>query len=104
LSTSIDACHWHARIGAFIPGGDKWWSINEQTIAEQLIQEIKDLLVDKALPEIESYISDEQLRSLWLSGQSRGITEVHRNVFVWLLNFRMHRARASIKQLEYCIR
>jgi hypothetical protein len=76
---SVEDCHWRQRIGMLLPGHcDKWWSITNQTSTEQLIQEIQDCLRNKGIPEIERYMANEQLQSLWLSGQSPGLTDIQR--------------------------
>lgn len=105
---SIYECHWNYRIGHLIPAyrNDKWWFINEQTIAEQLIQEIKDNLVNIAIPEIEHNISDEQLQSIWLSGKCTGISDAHRlmNLSVLLKKSGMNsQLKLVLKELQHYV-
>lgn len=93
----IDACHWRQRIGMLLPNrDDKWWSITSQTSVEEFIQEIQTCLLDYGVAEIEKYIANEQLVSLWLSDQSPGLTDVQRlmNLSVLL------KASGAINQCE----
>jgi hypothetical protein len=94
---SIEDCHWRQRIGMLLPEhSDKWWSITNQTSIAQFIKEIQDCLHNKGIPEIKRYMANEQLQSLWLSGQSPGLTDIQRlmNLSVLL------KASGAIDQLE----
>jgi hypothetical protein len=63
------ACHWHKRVE---PGNRaKWWAIDESTLLPSLLREFGDIL-PMAVSEIESYITDEALRDLLLSGDCAG--------------------------------
>lgn len=75
----IEDCHWRQRIGFLLPGhNDKWWSVTNETSIEQLVPEIQDCLLNSGVPEIDKLIGNEGLQSLWLSGQSPGLTDVQR--------------------------
>ena len=84
---------WKYRIGHLVPDYDydKWWSITEETIPEQIIQEIRDILITHAIPEIERNISDKQLLNTWLTGKLTGITHIQRltNLSVLLKHYGM---------------
>ena len=106
---SIYECHgqWNERIGFLVPnyGHDKWWFINEQTISEQLIQEIKDVFVNHAIPEIENNISNQQLLALWLAGKGSGVTHSQRlmNLSVLLKHFGMEsQLKLVLEELQHC--
>lgn len=70
----IDA-HVRDRIGSLLPDHhDKWWEITPSTDAQALAQEVVDLIVNKAVPCIQRYLSTESVIALWESGQSPGLT------------------------------
>lgn len=78
LPPSIDECHWTKRIAEELsPLHEKWWSIDDQTSITELNDEVADY-IRKSITEIDGYISDRELQSLWLSGLSPGITNLHR--------------------------
>lgn len=78
----IDA-HIHERIGWLLPErSDKWWKIDESTDREDLIKEISDIVLEKAVPFIERYLDTNAIIDLWESGQSPGLTEVQRQRFL----------------------
>jgi hypothetical protein len=65
------ACHWRKRVE---PGNRvHWWVIDESTLLSSLLKEFGDIL-PLAVSEIESYIADEALRDLFLSGDHAGFT------------------------------
>jgi hypothetical protein len=68
------ACHWRQRVGYLLPEKqDHWWVIDETTLLPSLIKEFEHIL-PLAVFEIESYITDEALRDLLLSGDRAGFT------------------------------
>jgi hypothetical protein len=76
---TIDECHWKKRIGFLLPQKqDYWWKITDSVNLEKIISEIKELLNNFALPEVNKYLSDAALGSLWLSGISHGLTNFQR--------------------------
>lgn len=88
LPPSIEDCHWNKRISEEESSiQEKWWSIDDQTSFTELCDEVQDYL-RTSIEEIDKYISDKKLQSLWLSGQSPGITNLHRlmNLSVLLKN------------------
>ncbi|MES2142331.1 MAG: DUF4304 domain-containing protein [Pseudomonadota bacterium] len=78
--------HWDTRIGSLVPRehparqkdefwqkiGDKWWEYDDTTDVDQLFNELKQLIVAFGIPEIDKYITDEQLKKLWFSRTSAG--------------------------------
>ncbi|MCW5967908.1 MAG: DUF4304 domain-containing protein [Blastocatellales bacterium] len=82
----LSDCHWKCRIGILLPGKeDKWWIIDTNTAPESLDGEILGCLTDLAVPEIETYLSDDSLKDLWLSGCSPSLTEFQRLVYLSVL-------------------
>lgn len=78
-------CHWQIRLGNLVSNKDVWWRVDEQTSIESLGNEIIDLLTNRAIQEINHYISDESLRDLWISGQSPSLTEFQRLMYLSVL-------------------
>lgn len=71
---------WHLleRIGRWTPAGDdRWWSIADEADLDVAVEEIERALV-LALDELDGMVSDEQLRDLWLSRRSPGLTDGQR--------------------------
>ncbi len=78
LPPSIEDCHWTRRIKEELsPYHEKWWSIGDHTSIMELTQDVQDYL-KKSITEVDEHISDQKLQLLWLSGQSPGITNLHR--------------------------
>ncbi|MDP2174127.1 DUF4304 domain-containing protein [Methylicorpusculum sp.] len=76
---TIEDCHWRQRIGLLFENRqDKWWSVTEQTLVDELARELNEHLRNTVIPEIERHISNEKLLKLWQSGQSIGLTETQR--------------------------
>lgn len=63
----ITDCHWSARIGNFMPEGDKWWTIKAGIDVKQLIDEVSASFLNIIMPEIDRRIEDKQLISLWMT-------------------------------------
>jgi hypothetical protein len=79
---SIRDCHWQIRLGYLMNKRDLWWKVDEQTSIENLGKEIVNPLENRAIQEINHYISDESLRDLWISGQSPSLTEFQRLMYL----------------------
>ena len=76
---SIEICHWRERISLLLPERqDKWWKILSAEPVGFMVEELKDYIVQVAIPAIEQHLSDEQLCSEWLSGKSPGLTDIQR--------------------------
>jgi Domain of unknown function (DUF4304) len=75
-------CHWRIRLGYLMNKEDVWWKVDEQTSIEDLGKEILYPLTNRAVQEINHYISDESLRDLWISGQSPSLTEFQRLMYL----------------------
>jgi hypothetical protein len=68
-------CHWRIRIGDLLPQQlDHWWQLEDGVPAANLAKEISSILVDRAIPEMDKYIKDENLQQCWLEGHSGGLT------------------------------
>lgn len=82
----IEDCHWRKRIGQlFGSGEDYWWQVDNSTNLNELVNKIRIILINKAIPELISNISDEGLKKFWLNGYSSGITEVERFINLTIL-------------------
>jgi len=78
--------HYSQRLGFLMPGGqDTWWTLDASTAVDSLGSELSGLIVDLAIPTLDTHVSDEALRDLWLSGRSPGLTDVHRLMYVSVL-------------------
>ncbi len=78
LQPSIEDCHWTRRIEEQLsPYHEKWWSFDDHISITELTQDVQDYL-KKSITEVDEHISDQKLQLLWLSGQSPGITNLHR--------------------------
>lgn len=75
----VTDAHLHQRLGWLLPDpGDKWWELTLETDVDFLAKELAELLVTKAIPYLESFLSTDALAKLWESGQSPGLTAVQR--------------------------
>jgi hypothetical protein len=67
-----DDCHWRKRIGYLLPTQqDVWWTLDDRTKLDALITEMLTVIMHYALPVLDQYASDEQLRDLWLNEESQ---------------------------------
>lgn len=81
----VDA-HVRQRIGMLLPDQpDKWWTIDPNTNANSLIEEISGLIEREAASYLDSYLDDDALVALWESGQSPGLTETQRLRYLTML-------------------
>jgi hypothetical protein len=82
---SIGECHWRERLGVLLPARrDYWWSVDDTRIAGS-VTELEDALGSFGLPAMERVASDDDLRNLWLSGRSPGLTSFERLRYLSLL-------------------
>ncbi len=80
---TIPDCHWRERIGFLIPDRfDKWWEVNDEHQAQQVGAEIVALLDSVGIPALEAVASTRNLRMLWASGRSPGLTDVQRQRYL----------------------
>ncbi len=78
--------HWHMRIGNLLPiKNDYWWKINTITNVEVLANEIKNILIEKAVPQLMSIISDDNLIESWLNNNYTGTTEAAKYKYLLIL-------------------
>jgi len=80
VKPSLGYFHWETRIGSLIPEKspyyvniDKWWEYNDKTNVEKLFNEIRQLIIDFAIPAIEKRITDKQLIEDILSDKSKNL-------------------------------
>jgi hypothetical protein len=80
---NILEAHWRERIGHFTSNGsDKWWDIQNEKEARSCGAEITNILVNRVFPRMRSLASAANLKSLWLTGESPGLTDYERKRFV----------------------
>lgn len=83
---NILEAHWRKRIGHFMPSeSDKWWNVQSEEEAERCGSEITSILSSEVLPMMRSLASAENLKSLWLTGQSPGLTDYERKQYLQAL-------------------
>ncbi|OYU96714.1 MAG: hypothetical protein CFE21_00050 [Bacteroidetes bacterium B1(2017)] len=86
LKPDIDDCHWKKRIGFLLPQKqDYWWEINSNTSIDSLLVELTTLFSTLVIPEIINNIADECLEQQWIQGESAGITELQRLIYLTTL-------------------
>ena len=70
----IDA-HLRLRIGMFLPDHpDKWWEITDSASVDAAAKEVRELILQEALPYVLKHLDTGALVVLWKSGQSPGLT------------------------------
>lgn len=75
----IEKCHWQERLGFLMPEPrDRWWVLKEQTDVLALGKEILTAIETNGIPAVRRLIRDQDLRNLWLSGASPGLTDIQR--------------------------
>src|SRR5262245_1071001 len=85
--TSVWDCHWRERLGFLGPEPmDKWWTMQSEADAHKAGQEMIGLLTERGLPLLDGLRTTEQLRVLWATGNSPGITETMRDQYLSILS------------------
>lgn len=70
-----EQCHWHSRIGDFMPNyPDYWWEITPENLDKVSIHVLKTIR-DIAIPNIHKRLSDEGLVDCWINETYVGTTE-----------------------------
>ncbi len=83
IKPKIEDCHWRKRIGFIMPEKkDRWWNITNDSQVNLFSAELIEVIESYAIPELEKYISDESLEHHWMSGQSEGLTELQRCIYL----------------------
>ncbi len=76
---SVWSGQWKARIGSLmVPPSDKWWQIDSMADAERTATEIRAILDERALPELEAINTVEKLTEQLQAGTVRGVTAIER--------------------------
>ena len=61
-------CDWRERLGFYRDEPvDTWWFLDEETDVAALAGEVLTLLVERAIPQMKTRMSDEVLRDYWLA-------------------------------------
>jgi len=85
-SPNILHSHWQERIGHFLSEPqDKWWTVQNEADAVAASDEIVSILQTRSLPTMYSLASTQQLRELWETGRSPGLTDFQRREYLALL-------------------
>src|SRR5205807_1249893 len=59
-------CHWEVRLGQLIPGnGDRWWTLSDEPSYSPVLDEVKELVVGRAVPIVKEHLTEERLLELW---------------------------------------
>jgi hypothetical protein len=74
--------HLRERIGGLTGEGDKWWLIDSGTDTDALTHEIAASIRSNVLPFLDSHSTDADLKTLWESGRSPGLTEKQRRRYL----------------------
>lgn len=86
LLPSVDDCHWSLRLDWLVPGPiDEWFVIDGRSKVEQLGQRLLTYLKGYVLPSLDAHATDGALAKLWLTGQSPGLTDFNRLLYLALL-------------------
>jgi hypothetical protein len=82
----IDDCHWRERIGFLLPAReDRWWTIGESDDPATVAGQLSPIFNDVAVPAVIAHLQDEALRDEWLAGNSAGLTDVQRLMYLTIL-------------------
>ena len=80
---TFDPIHFRKRIGNYLDVPlDKWWSIDSDKTAISSANEIIELLINKALPELELFQTTEDLANLWEENKCPGLTDFQRKEYL----------------------
>ncbi|EDP45819.1 DUF4304 domain-containing protein [Rickettsiella grylli] len=91
--------HCQTRVGDLVPkenvyrkkdkkwlnGDDKWWHYDDKTDVDVMFQEISELIIEFAIPYIDSHITDQQLIELWFPLVRQGKKHLFKELSVLLL-------------------
>ena len=59
-------CHWEVRLGQLIPGSsDRWWTLSDEASYSPVLIDVKELIVDYAIPTVADHLTEERLPALW---------------------------------------
>jgi hypothetical protein len=81
--------HWSERIGCYTPlRQDVWWEICNADDCERAADDLVQLTMEKAIPQLDELATTEALVALWRSGRSPGLTKGQRDRYLALLTDR----------------
>ena len=84
---SIWECHWQQRLGFLTPAReDQWWKIRTIEEAQSIGNELSGYITTYGLPILETLSSTAELRRLWETGRSPGLTEAQRQRYLKAVN------------------
>jgi uncharacterized protein DUF4304 len=83
---SVDNCHWKLRLDWLVPDPiNEWFVLDGRSDVEQLGRQLLTYLRGYVLPGLEAHGTDAALANLWLSGQSPGLTDFSRLLYLAVL-------------------
>jgi hypothetical protein len=78
--------HYRQRVGGLLPGGsDKWWVVENEESANATGDEVARICLERILPELYKVLTTEDLRAIWASGISPGLTDKMRREYLAML-------------------
>jgi hypothetical protein len=82
----VEECHWHSRVGHFMPGTpDYWWNLSVADDLYHITSDVIKIVQDVLMPEISQRLSDEGLLRSWMSEAFAGTTEIGRFKYLTIL-------------------
>lgn len=112
----ISMCQWRKRLGFLMPEKkDIWWLVTDDMVIDPFVAQMEKLIIDLAIPAIETHISDRDLAEAWLRKESGGLTDYTRlNYLITILKLNNDprlpeavselKASAKTKTMEYSIK
>lgn len=86
VTSAVHDCPWHLRVGHLLPEkSDRWWRLDSTTDVVLLAAEMRTLVEQVILPKFIDLDRSDRLIDLWEQGQSSGITEGLRRVYLAVL-------------------
>lgn len=75
----VEKCHWHSRVGGFMPdGSDYWWTVNISDDLNNITTNVIEVVKNVIISEINKRLSDEGLINCWMNETFAGTTEIGR--------------------------
>ena len=79
VKPDIEQCHWHSRVGNFMPdGSDYWWTVNISDDLNNINTNVVNVVQNVIIPQINKRLSDEGLIYCWMNETFAGTTEIGR--------------------------
>ncbi len=86
-NANCTSAKYNKRLNSLLPGGKPdWWEITQFTFPEALAEEVSEAIVRVGVPDILPYMDRDELKALWETGYSPGITDGQRRMYLDVLN------------------